>query len=219
MDSIGSAPYVEPSSNSIKHNVLARENIRLVLDIAQAHTLHADFHLDYNLDTAQVPLVWYLVHEVRTRIREGLWRRGKHICVGHATRLALFSHGEWSRLVDLIVQDDLPITFVGLPQSDLYMMGRGSPSLADSASPAIPLNPRGTLNPVRLKDEYGLDIALSVNNVENPFTPQGFADPLGLGTLGVAVWQSGTKSACTTLLGSRKLFICRDRADIQGRRL
>jgi len=39
-----------------------------------------------------------------------------------------------------------------------------------------------------------------VNNVENAFTPQGPIDPLALCPLGVAVFQSGTRKDCQSLV-------------------
>ena len=167
----------------------AEQNIMLVLDLAHVHNLHADFHLDYNLDLASEPLIWFVIDILRQRIQAGRWNRDRHVCVGHATRLTLWTSPEWSRFAKAIADDDLPITLVGLPQSDMYTAGKGS------LRP-----PRGTLNPIRLAEEHGLKIAMSVNNVGNAFTPQGTPDPLSLCSLGVALFQAGTKSACQTLL-------------------
>ena len=114
---------------------------------------------------------------------------GKVITIGHATRLRLFSPDECRMLRQRI--GELPIIFVGLPQSDVYMMGRNDPS-----------RPRGTLSVPRLVAEYNLDVAMSVNNVGNAFTPQGYPDPLMLCPLGVAVYQVGSEEHCKTLLVS-----------------
>jgi len=113
--------------------------------------------------------------------------RGKWITIGHATRLSLFSDAELRALKEEV--KDLPITFVGLPQSDMYMMGRGDPA-----------SPRGTLRVTDLVKKHGLDVAMSVNNIGNAFTPQGSLDPLSLCTLGVAVYQAGTPTDCHILL-------------------
>ena len=185
ISSVGSAPYVEPTTDH------AKSNIRLILDLAHKHCLHADFHLDYNLDATSEPLIWFLLSELRSRIHDGLWPKGKTVCVGHATRLTLFSPSEWMQLADTINRDELPVKLVGLPQSDTYMMGR-----------ALCPVPRGTLNVVRLADEYGIEAAMAVNNVSNAFTPHGPPDPLALCPLGVALFQAGTKAACATLLAS-----------------
>ncbi|TBU28610.1 Metallo-dependent hydrolase [Dichomitus squalens] len=183
VEAVGSAPYVEPS---ISH---AKRNIELIFDLAYDAGIHVDFHLDYNLDPHSEPLIWYVLDQLRQRIQAGRWRAGCHVCVGHATRLTLFTPEEWAALRAALVDERLPLTLVGLPPSDLYMMGRG-----------LDYAPRGTLNVPRLATEHGLRVAMAVNNVENAFTPQGPVDPLGLCPLGVAVFQAGTKIDCRTLL-------------------
>ncbi|EIW59523.1 Metallo-dependent hydrolase [Trametes versicolor FP-101664 SS1] len=183
VEAVGSAPYVEPT---IAH---AKRNIDYIFELAYEAGLHVDFHLDYNLEPAAEPLVWYVLDRLRERIAAGRWRSGAHLCIGHATRLTLFSPAEWARLRTALVEERLPVTLVALPPSDLYMMGRH----LDSA-------PRSTLNVPRLAEEHGLRVAMAVNNVENAFTPQGPVDPLNLCPLGVAVFQAGTKKDCRALL-------------------
>ncbi|CAL1713115.1 unnamed protein product [Somion occarium] len=185
VEAIGSAPYVEPNI------AMAKENIRLVLDLAWKHTLVADFHLDYNFDSSSEPLIWYLLQELETRMKGGTWKQELHVCVGHATRLALFSREEWAKYKRVVDEHNLPITLVGLPQSDLYMMGRGTDP-----------SPRSTLNVTHLAREHNVRIAMTVNNVQNAFTPQGSVDPLSLCPLGVAVFQSATKADSQVLLES-----------------
>ena len=185
VEAVGSAPYVEPS---ISH---AKRNIELIFDLAFDAGIHVDFHLDYNLDPNAEPLIWFVLDQLRQRIQSGRWRAGCHVCVGHATRLTLFTPDEWAALRAALVDERLPLTLVGLPPSDLYMMGRG-----------LDYAPRGTLNVPRLATEHGIRVAMAVNNVENAFTPQGPVDPLGLCPLGVAVFQAGTKIDCRTLLVS-----------------
>ncbi|KAL5519955.1 hypothetical protein ACEPAG_1615 [Sanghuangporus baumii] len=186
LGSIGSAPYVERTREQ------QRANIRFVLDLAMKYNLHADFHIDYDLsplpadpNSDKAPLIYYLLdvlHEIRWTER----MPGRTIVLGHATRLTLFSSAELSDLRSRI--GSLPVYFVGLPQSDVYMMGRDSGQR------------RGTLNVCKLGREYDLPVAMSVNNVGNAFTPQGTPDPLGLCPIGVAVYQDGTLDGCRRLL-------------------
>ena len=186
VEAVGSAPYVEAS---VSH---AKRNIELIFDLAYEAGIHVDFHLDYNLEPSSEPLIWHVIEQLRQRIQSGRWRASCHVCVGHATRLTLFSPEEWAALRAALIDERLPLTLVGLPPSDLYMMGRG-----------LDFAPRGTLNVPRLATEHGLRVAMSVNNVENAFTPQGPIDPLGLCPLGVAVFQAGTKIDCRMLLVSK----------------
>lgn len=184
---VGSAPYVEETRTQ------QVSNLRHILGIAARHRLHADFHLDYNLDDVpqdrssnSSPLIYTLIDYLR---QENWMIRnpGRVVTVGHATRLTRFSNQQIPELKALI--GDLPIFFVGLPQSDLYMMGRDS-------------GLRGTLNACQLGRDYELPVAISVNNVGNAFTPQGYVDPLSLCVLGAAIYQDGTADGCRRLLVS-----------------
>ncbi|KAH9936317.1 uncharacterized protein B0H18DRAFT_1081958 [Fomitopsis serialis] len=172
VQAVGSAPYVEPSIAQ------AKRNIDLILDTAHENKLHADFHLDYNLDPTAEPLIWYLLAQLRSRINSGRWADGAHVCVGHATRLSLFSAEEWTRfrmaVEDAENQNSLPIT--------------------------LPGPPRATLDVPGLAREHRVKVGMAVNNVENAFTPQGTIDPLALCPMGVAVFQDGTKRGCQTLV-------------------
>lgn len=186
ISAIGSAPYVEPS---LAHS---KRNVARILDLAEQHNLHADFHLDYNLDSdSEISL-----HQVLKELRERTWGDPaepyghKHVTIGHATRLALLSKDAWRALAQDM--NGLPVHFVGLPQSDLYMMGRRD--FGDG--PSV----RGTLPVTQLARELGIEVALAVNNVDNAFTPQGSADPLMLCPLGVAIFQAATPRDCETLL-------------------
>ncbi|KAF8590768.1 Metallo-dependent hydrolase [Ramaria rubella] len=182
ISAVGSAPYVEPSIDQ------SRRNIDHIFDIAILCGLHVDFHLDYNLSPTSEPLIYYVIK----RLRELDWTKcmpGKHITIGHAPRLCLFSPEELRALYEDM--KDLPITLVGLPQTDMYMLGRDHIN-----------KPRGTLRITELVRDYGLDVAMSVNNVGNAFTPQGSLDPLSLCTFGVSVFQAGTRADCGTLLAA-----------------
>ncbi|KAF5369526.1 hypothetical protein D9758_002660 [Tetrapyrgos nigripes] len=208
---VGSAPYVEPSIEQ------AKKNIAMILELASRFSLHADFHLDYNLNPNSEPLVyevisqaqklpeyWLLVPETQAlgpdREESDIPKLNldpdpihRRITIGHATRLQLFTPSQWKDLVQAI--GDLPITFVGLPHSDMYMQGRDS---ADTPLGA----PRSTLRVPQLAKNYGLEVAMSVNNVQNAFTPQGSVDPLSLCSFGVAVFQAATKEDVEILMKS-----------------
>ncbi|MCJ1293393.1 hypothetical protein MMC34_004947 [Xylographa carneopallida] len=209
VEALGSTPYVEADP------ARARRNVAWAVELAVRLRKHLDFHLDYSLDEAAEPLVW---HVLRT-LRAEEWARhnpGRTVCLGHCTRLTLFSGAEWARLVAEVA--DLPVYFIGLPTSDLFMMGRGaastcpspSPSPSPSTSTSSPLStttadktehqhsewydpPRGTLPVPWMIRSLGLRAALGVNNVGNAFTPWGSADPLGVAALGVGVYQVGSE--------------------------
>ncbi|KAA1469969.1 Metallo-dependent hydrolase [Dentipellis sp. KUC8613] len=195
---VGSAPYVERTPAQ------AAQNIALLVALARAHDLHADFHLDYNIDAASAPLVYVLLQELRARgwpVPEDAKVPGQHtrmVTIGHGTRYTLFDGTQWDALRAAI--GALPVAFVALPQSDMYMMGKGGGGGGDGRDGAQ-LPPRATL-PVPYMASRGLRVALSVNNVDNAFTPQGSVDPMGLCPLGVAVYQDAGEEACRVLLAA-----------------
>ena len=193
---LASTPYVEQSSGA------SLRNIEWAIETALQHSLHLDFHLDYNLDESQKPMVW----EVLRLLRELKWNErakpGKTIVLGHCSRLTLCSNAEMSRLAKEIKDSKLPIHFVGLPTSDLFMMGRPAQTSSVEESSRSANRPRGTLQVLDMIKTHGFNACLSVNNVGNAFTPWGTGDPLTLASLGVGVYQAGTDA------DSNLLFEC-----------
>lgn len=186
---VGSAPWVEPSQQH------AHKNIAHILKLAQDYNLHADFHLDYTLNPDTEPMVW----ETLRQMREIGWTKSsagnRRVSIGHATRLGIFSGEEWARLRTEL--DELPLGIVSLPQTDIYMMGRPN----SDGTRSVPLANRA-LDVATIWRNYGVHVALSVNNVENAFTPQGYLDPLTLTCLEVGLFQLGTEP------GWRELLVC-----------
>jgi len=179
IDVIGTTPYVESSIGA------AKKNISWAVDRALQLGKHLDFHLDYNLDPSKEALVWYLLGTLKQRD----WTTRsttKRVMLGHCTRLYLFNEEEWARISRIIHENDLPVSFVGLPTSDLYM---AAPPQQNTRG-----TPRGTLNVPQMIRKYNLDAVMGVNNVGNAFTPWGSADPLFLACLGVGIYQAGTQT-------------------------
>jgi cytosine/adenosine deaminase-related metal-dependent hydrolase len=179
IDVIGTTPYVESSIEA------AKKNISWAIDRALQLGKHLDFHLDYNLDPEKEALVWYLLDTLKQR---GWTTRSttKRVMLGHCTRLSLFDGGEWAQISRIIHEDDLPVSFVGLPTSDLYM---AAPPHHNPQG-----KPRGTLKVPEMIRKYNLDAVMGINNVGNAFTPWGSADPLFLACLGVGIYQAGTQT-------------------------
>ncbi|KUJ08593.1 Metallo-dependent hydrolase [Mollisia scopiformis] len=190
VEAFGSTPYVE--SNGDLHKQIA--NIEYAIKIAKRYKLHLDFHIDYNLD----PNKQSMVIEALRLLHKMNWPSNfnyptyRTIIFGHCTRLTLFTTEEWEQLQEQV--RGLPISFVGLPSSDLFMMGR--PTEKDEGSQRV----RGTLQVLQVIRKYGMNAVIGVNNVGNAFTPQGSADPLALASLGVGLYQAGTKQDTDLLL-------------------
>jgi cytosine/adenosine deaminase-related metal-dependent hydrolase len=152
---LGSTPYVEDGEEKPK------ENVRWITQLALRHNKHLDLHLDYFLEEDKQPLIWDALNIIKEQ-QWGLTSGNKQITFGHCTRLTRFRRDEWERLRHEI--GDLPVSFVGLPTSDLFMRTAE--------------NVRGTLPVTELINEHGFNAAIAVNNVGNAFTPYGNCDPL-----------------------------------------
>lgn len=168
VDVLGSTPYVEDDNEG------QVKNVRWISSLALEHKKHLDLHLDYFLEEHREPLVWTALD-----ILHNIWTQNTlQITLGHCTRLTRFDAEQWSKLGKSI--GNLPVSFVGLPTSDLFMM-------------RTPNGLRGTLPVIDLIRKYGLSAAIAINNVGNAFTPHGNCDPLSIASLGVGLYQAGTK--------------------------
>ncbi|KAK7048324.1 Metallo-dependent hydrolase [Favolaschia claudopus] len=128
--------------------------------------------VDFHLDYNLDPSSEPLIYEVISEAKKLSWSRESRITIGHATRLQLFT-----------------------PTHDIYMLGR-----QDTDAPLGP--PRSTLRIPYIANKYNIEMAMSINNVQNAFTPQGSLDPLSLCAFGVALFQSATPSDLGTLIRS-----------------
>ncbi|EXJ86734.1 hypothetical protein A1O3_03688 [Capronia epimyces CBS 606.96] len=199
IEALGTTPYVEETPEA------SERNIRWAIETALAYSLHLDFHLDYNLDKDRAPMVW----DVLRLLKQARWNeraeKGKTIVLGHCSRLTLCSDVELVVLAKAIRDSELPIHFVGLPTSDLFMMGRPQSTEARPEPSGLQAQdqsahrPRGTLQVLDMIHRLGLSACLSVNNVGNAFTPWGTGDPLSLASLGVGIYQAGTDDDARTL--------------------
>ncbi|KAG7005997.1 hypothetical protein G7Y79_00017g043790 [Physcia stellaris] len=183
VDVLGSTPYVESSPD------LMRANVEWAISTAVKYRKHLDLHIDYNLDSTKPPLIFHVLD-----LLHKAWmteNRSKTIVLGHCTRLTLFKADEWRQLRDRIA--DLPVYFVGLPTSDIFMMGK--PSEEDGGGQRV----RGTLQIPQMIQKYGLQGCIGVNNVGNAFTPQGNCDPMSIASMGVGIYQAGTKADAEVL--------------------
>ena len=191
IDALGSAPYVEQCEDD------AIKNIDWAIRTALKHGLHLDFHLDYNLDGSAA----FLVEPLLGLLGEHQWSRhaekSKTIVIGHCSHLTILPARKIRDMANAIQQQDLPIHFVGLPTSDLFMMGRPG-----EKEPTPHSRPRGTLQVPSMIKDFGLSACLGANNVGNAFTPYGTGDPLQLACWGVGLYQAGTVDDAELLFSS-----------------
>lgn len=192
VEALGTTPYVEESSDTALHN------IEWAVKTALEHGLHLDFHLDYNLQQPcsadNRPLVFSVVDVLERHNWTTIAKPSMTIVLGHCTQLTVLD-SELNSLAKRILDSGLPIYFVGLPTSDLFMMGRPGTQGTTHA------RPRGTLQVPAMIKQLGLSACLGINNVGNAFTPYGNADPLQLASWGVGIYQAGTLEDAELLYG------------------
>lgn len=189
---LGTTPYVEQGADASKKLEAENRNIEWAIDTAIEKGLHLDFHLDYNLDATKQSSVFKVI----SHLRESNWvanaKPWKTIVIGHCTQLTT-RDDELEQLSTLINEaPQLPIHFVGLPTSDLFMMGRPELKRSDTGTEYMPHSRlRGTMQIPSMIKDFGLNGCLGVNNVGNAFTPYGDGDPLQLACWGTGIYQAG----------------------------
>lgn len=148
------------------------EHLDYVFKLANKYGIPIDFHADFSdhpEDTA-------ILHIAERTIANGM--QG-YVSAGHVTSLGSMPYKDAYRIAECIAEAN--VTIMSLPATDLYINGRGDRE-----------KKRRGLTPVQLLMERGVNVAVGVNNVRNPFTPFGKADPLEVAWL----------LAVTTYMGS-----------------
>ncbi|KAI0893221.1 Metallo-dependent hydrolase [Annulohypoxylon nitens] len=193
IQALGTTPYVEDSREA------SLQNIKWAITTALRYDLHLDFHLDYNLtspSSSNMPLTFSVIELLKKHEWLGTAKASQTIVLGHCTQLTVLCDSDLQHLAELVIQSGLPVHFVGLPNSDMFMMGRPDPT-ADAKQ----VRPRGTLHVPSLINDLGLSACIGVNNVGNAFTPFGSGDPLQAASWGVGIYQAGTTADAMTLYG------------------
>lgn len=179
---VGTTPYVESDEENTE------KNIDWAIQMASGCGVHLDFHLDYNLDGSQDAWTDLVARKLAST---SLYQRNQSISadttvvLSHCTRLTLYDEPDWKALSQLV--QHLKLCFVGLPTSDLYMMGK--PKDHEGGGERV----RGTLQITHMIRKYGIQGAIAINNVGNAFTPYGSCDPLSVASMGVGLYHAGTK--------------------------
>lgn len=166
VDVVGGAPHLEEDPAAA---------LRWVLDVAAERGLPVDVHLDEVLDPAadHLPL---LAREVDVR---GL---GGRVTASHCVSHGLFPP-EYQREIGRMLAD-VGVAVVSLPRTNLFLQARR----IEQATP------RG-LAGVRALLDAGVVVAGGGDNLEDPFSPVGQADPLEAAALLVLAAHVGVDEA------------------------
>ena len=170
-DLVGGCPYND--TDGVEH-------IRVVFALATAFGVDADFHVDF----ADEPEHLHVREIAEQTVRAGWQGR---VLVGHLTELAAVPHFRQDEIIADIVDAGLGV--VCLPATDLYLMGRQDD-----------FNVRRGLTPVKRLLAAGVPVALSSNNIRNPFTPVGAADLVHMAFLASLAAHMGTPAELRALM-------------------
>ena len=170
-DLVGGCPYND--TDGVEH-------IRVVFALATAFGVDADFHVDF----ADEPEHLHVREIAEQTVRAGWQGR---VLVGHLTELAAVPHFRQDEIIADIVDAGLGV--VCLPATDLYLMGRQDD-----------FNVRRGLTPVKRLLAAGVPVALSSNNIRNPFTPVGAADLVHMAFLASVAAHMGTPAELRQLM-------------------
>ena len=172
-DLVGGCPYNDTD---------AGRHIEIVFALAREFGVDADFHVDFTDEPEHL----HVREIVRQTVRAGWQGR---VAVGHLTELAALPAAEQAVLIAELATARIGV--ISLPLTDLYLMGRRDER-----------NVRRGLTPIRRLLEAGVPVALASNNIRNPFTPIGTADPAHLAFVGAVAAHMGTKDLMRDLVAT-----------------
>jgi cytosine deaminase len=172
-DLIGGCPYNDTD---------ARRHIEIVFALAAEFGVDTDFHVDFGDEPEHL----HVREIIRQTIRAGWQGR---VAVGHLTELAALPGPEQAALIAELAAARIGV--ISLPLTDLYLMGRRDER-----------NVRRGLTPIRRLLEAGVPVALASNNIRNPFTPIGTADPAHLAFVAAVAAHMGTPGLMRELVAT-----------------
>jgi cytosine deaminase len=153
-DLVGGCTYTDPQP---------AEHVARIFALAEEFSVAVDFHTDFDLNPREAHLPLIIAEANRRRFQ-------RPIACGHVTKLAASS----AEAVDAVAAElaAAGIVVIALPATDLFLLGRDAQGLV----------PRGIAPLMRLRSA-GVTTAVATNNVLNPFTPYGDANPMRMANL------------------------------------
>jgi cytosine/creatinine deaminase len=146
---LGGCPYMDKDQ---------RAHIDWFFETAQAFGARLDFHADSSDDPAMLTSD-YIAEQTVARGMQG------HVTLGHLCTLDALEPAHRARVIDKLREGRIHV--ISLPATELHVKGRG----------AARYTWRGITRLAELR-AAGVNVAISTNNIVNPFTPYGHPDPL-----------------------------------------
>lgn len=155
-------------------------HLSTVFNLAKAFNKPVDLHVDFSDDPSMLAILTII------RMTHEYGMQGR-VSVGHLTSLGSLAYEQAKAICTSIAEAGIHV--MSLPATDLYLGGRGDDH-----------RPRRGLTPVSLLLEQGVNVIYGSNNIQNPFTPFGTADPLDTGMLLAQTAYMGSKQDVVTLI-------------------
>jgi cytosine deaminase len=146
---LGGCPYMDKDQ---------RAHIDWFFETAQAFGARLDFHADSSDDPAMLTSD-YIAEQTLARGMQG------RVTLGHLCTLDALEPAQRARVIDKLREARIHV--ISLPATELHVKGRGAARYAW----------RGVTRLDELR-AAGVNVAISTNNIVNPFTPYGHPDPL-----------------------------------------
>jgi cytosine deaminase len=171
LETLGGCPYMDGDQ---------RAHIDWFFDTAQAMSVPLDFHADSSDDPAMLTSD-YIADQT---IRRGMQGR---VTLGHLCTLDVLEPDHRARVVDKLREARLHV--ISLPATEMHVKGR-----ADGRRTWRGVTRLGELRAA------GVNVALSTNNIVNPFTPYGHPDLLRQALVAAMVGHLGNLDQMAWLL-------------------
>lgn len=176
-DVVGGAPWLDPEPLA---------SLDYLLSVALERHLPVDFHLDETLDPGTLTLL-----ALAERVTGGFPVR---VTASHCVSLGSQPLEVQRRVAASVAAAGIAV--VALPQTNLYLQGRGRPSST----------PRGITAIAALKDA-GVLVAGGADNIRDPFNPMGRADPLETASLLVTAAHRRPAEALDAVTGASRAVL------------
>ena len=150
LEVLGGCPYMDPGRE--------RDHIDWCFETATRYGVPLDFHADTADDPRRLTSD-YIVAQIKTYGMQG------RVQIGHLCTLDVLLPAARCELIEAM--RDAQVHAVSLPATESHVKGRDDPLRTW----------RGVTRIAELR-EGGVNVAVATNNVVNPFTPFGHADPL-----------------------------------------
>jgi cytosine deaminase len=173
-DVIGGAPWLDPEP---------LQALDYLLSVAVERHLPVDLHLDETLDVGTLTLA-----SLAERVAGGF---PVAVTASHCVSLGVQALDVQRRVAASLAAAGISV--VALPQTNLYLQGRGQPS-----SP-----PRG-ITAIDVLQKAGVVVAAGGDNVQDPFNPMGRADPLETASLLVTAGHRHPRAALEAVTGAAR---------------